>query len=108
MEYMETNEGIKMKLGITINIAKFESLKLESNEWDNMYDCAMELVHEVKKLESFEAEKYAMDYLTPFIMDKTTYKDPNLREKIKNKIYRWMKSISEHLNYKMFMKWDDK
>lgn len=72
-----------MRMGITINMGNYDSLRLDSSEWDNSYDCAMELINEILKLNSRKAEQYAMTYLSPFTAQRKPYKGEESEEIIK-------------------------
>lgn len=79
-----------MRIGLTINMGNYESLRIESSEWDNSYDCAMELLTEIRKLESHQAESCALAYLTPLVSDRTTYKGKSSETIIKDNT-KWLK-----------------
>lgn len=79
-----------MKIGITVSLGGYESFKFESNEWPTSYECAMEIIHEIRKMGNYNVESYALNYLAEFIAKPEVYKGNESKGIIK-RIKKWLK-----------------
>jgi len=59
-----------MRIGVTINLGNYESIRYDSNDLPTDVECAKELIKKLSKHKHMEVESFIKAYLFPVIMDK--------------------------------------
>jgi len=76
-----------MRLKVTISVGNYSNITLESNEFNNISECAKELARDLSRIEGdYYIDSYIESYLIPLLFDKpdlSKFKKENTKERMK-------------------------